>query len=91
MIFLYGCYNGAMVVYLTEVMPPHVRTAGFSMAYSLATVVGGMTPAICTLLIRYTDNKAMPGAWMALAAVVGLIAVLALSRRRVDRPMEVHA
>ncbi len=44
--FIYGCYNGAMVVYLTEVMPASVRTSGFSLAYSLATVVGGMTPAI---------------------------------------------
>ena len=44
--FIYGCYNGAMVVYLTEVMPASVRTSGFSLAYSLATVLGGMTPAI---------------------------------------------
>ena len=50
--FLYGSYNGAMVVALTEVMPPHVRTAGFSLAYSLATALfGGFTPAISTWLI----------------------------------------
>jgi MHS family citrate/tricarballylate:H+ symporter-like MFS transporter len=35
--FLYASYNGAMVVALTEVMPADVRTAGFSLAYSLAT------------------------------------------------------
>ncbi len=34
--FLYASYNGAMVVALTEVMPVNVRTAGFSLAYSLA-------------------------------------------------------
>ena len=34
--FLYGSYNGAMVVFLTEIMPVDVRTAGFSLAYSLA-------------------------------------------------------
>ena len=28
--FLFGGYNGAMVVYLVEVMPPQARTAGFS-------------------------------------------------------------
>ena len=32
--FLYGSYNGAMVVALTEVVPVAVRTAGFSLAYS---------------------------------------------------------
>ncbi len=31
--FLYGCYNGAMVVFLTEVMPEAVRTSGFALAY----------------------------------------------------------
>ena len=38
--FLYAGYNGAMVVYLTEIVPVTVRTAGFSLAYSLATTVG---------------------------------------------------
>lgn len=43
--FLYGSYNGAMVVALTEVMPADVRTTGFSLAYSLATATfGGFTP-----------------------------------------------
>ena len=44
--FLYASYNGGMVVSLIEVMPPDVRTAGFSLAYSLATTVGGFTPAV---------------------------------------------
>ena len=89
--FLYGCYNGAMVVYLTEVMPAEVRTAGFSLAYSLATVVGGMTPAICTALIQEFGDKAAPGAWMSLAAVVGLGAVLLIGRNRAPYVREVHA
>jgi MFS transporter, MHS family, citrate/tricarballylate:H+ symporter len=37
--FLYGSYNGAMVVALTEIVPRDVRTAGFSLAYSLATAI----------------------------------------------------
>ncbi len=89
--FLYGCYNGAMVVYLTEVMPLEVRTSGFSIAYSLATVVGGMTPAICTALIKAFGDKAVPGAWMSLAAVVGLGAVLLIGRNRAPYVREVHA
>ena len=78
--FLYGSYNGAMVVALTEVMPADVRTAGFSLAYSLATTIGGFTPAISTWLIHATGNKAAPGVWMSAAAVCGLIAVLVLYR-----------
>lgn len=80
--FLYAGYNGAMVAYLTEVMPANVRTSGFSLAYSLATVIGGMTPVICTGLIEATHDSAIPGAWMALAAAVGLAAVLLLGPER---------
>jgi MFS family permease len=72
--FIYAGYNGAMVVHLTEIVPVDVRTAGFSLAYSLATTVGGSTPAIITLLIHETGNRAMPGVWLSLAAAVALVA-----------------
>jgi MHS family citrate/tricarballylate:H+ symporter-like MFS transporter len=78
--FLYGSYNGAMVVALTEVMPVNVRTVGFSLAYSLATTIGGFTPYIATWLIKYTTDKAAPGWWMTFAALCGLIATLTLYR-----------
>jgi MFS family permease len=32
--FMYGSYNGAMVVFLTEIMPIDVRTSGFALAFS---------------------------------------------------------
>jgi MFS family permease len=73
--FIYASYNGAMVVHLTEIVPAELRTAGFSVAYSLATTVGGSTPAIVTYLIHSTGNRAMPGAWLSLAAAVALVAI----------------
>jgi MFS family permease len=75
--FLFAGYNGAMVVHLTEIVPAAVRTAGFSLAYSLATTIGGSTPIIVTSLIHATGNRAMPGAWLSLAAGVALVATLA--------------
>ena len=72
--FIYGSYNGAMVVFLTEIMPADVRTSGFALAYSLATAVfGGFTPAISTYLIHATNNLAVPGLWLSAAALIGLI------------------
>jgi MFS family permease len=71
--FLYGSYNGAMVVYLTEIMPPEVRTSGFALAYSMATAIfGGFTPAISTYLMHATGNLAVPGLWLSAAALIGL-------------------
>jgi len=72
--FIYGSYNGAMVVFLTEIMPIDVRTSGFALAYSLATAIfGGFTPAISTYLIHATHNPAVPGLWLSAAAMLGLI------------------
>jgi metabolite-proton symporter len=81
MSFLYGGYQGAMVVTLTEIMPAEVRATGFSLAYSLAQAIfGGFTPAICTYLIHATGNRAMPGLWLACAAVFSIAGALSLYR-----------
>ncbi|HEX7816554.1 MFS transporter [Dyella sp.] len=74
--FLYGGYQGVMVVSLTEMMPAHVRASGFSIAYSLAQAIfGGFTPAVSTWLIHTTGDKAMPGAWLALSAIISCLGV----------------
>jgi MFS family permease len=75
--FIYGSYNGAMVVFLTEIMPVDVRTSGFALAYSLATAIfGGFTPALSTYLIHISGNRAIPGLWLSFAAACGLVATL---------------
>jgi len=80
--FIYGSYNGAMVVALTEIVPLQVRTAGFSVAYSLATALfGGFTPAVSTYLIHVTGDRAVPGVWLMFAAACGLVATLLAWRK----------
>jgi MFS family permease len=76
---IYGSYNSAMVVYLTEIIPPEIGASGFSLAYSLATAVGGFTPFIVTALIQHSGNLAIPGAWLTIAAAISLVSTL-LSR-----------
>src|SRR5437016_333697 len=79
---IFGSYNGAMVVFLTEIMPADVRVSGFSFSYSLATgIFGGFTPAVSTWLIHQTGNAAMPGIWMSFAGLSSLIATLVLTSR----------
>lgn len=83
---IYAIYNGAMAVFLTEIMPEAVRISGFSLAYSLATAVfGGFTPAICTYLIHVTGNRAIPGIWLSFAAACGLTGTLVLSPKRLGK------
>ncbi|HYB11279.1 MAG TPA: MFS transporter [Alphaproteobacteria bacterium] len=90
--FLFGSYNGAMVAYLTEIMPAHVRTAGFSLAFSLATALfGGFTPYVSTLLIHVTKNPAMPGVWLSFAAACSLVASLLARPQPEMRPAAVIA
>jgi MFS family permease len=75
--FLFGSYNGAMVVFLTEIMPASVRTTGFALAYSLATAIfGGFTPALSTYLIHFTGNRAVPGLWLSISSACGLVGAL---------------
>jgi MFS transporter, MHS family, citrate/tricarballylate:H+ symporter len=82
--FIFGTYNGAMIPFLAEMMPPMVRTAGFSLAFSCATAIfGGMTPAVCTYLIHATNNRAMPGAWLTVPALLALTSAL-LARVRMQ-------
>jgi MHS family citrate/tricarballylate:H+ symporter-like MFS transporter len=89
--FLYGSYNGAMIVALTEIVPVRLRTAGFSVAYSLATALfGGFTPAVATWLIDATGNRAVAGLWLMFAATCGLAAAL-LAWRPGLAPRQVEA
>lgn len=79
--FLYGSYNGATIVALTEIIPQQVRTAGFSLAYSLATALfGGLTPLLSTWLIEVSGDKAAPGYWLAGAGAISLCATFLVYR-----------
>jgi len=87
--FLYATYNGGLIVFLAEIMPPEVRTSGLSLSYSLATAVfGGFTPLVCTYLIHVSGNRAMPGLWLTFAAVLGLAAASINSPREQARGQE---
>jgi MFS transporter, MHS family, citrate/tricarballylate:H+ symporter len=80
--FIYASYNGAMVVALTEIVPVHLRTSGFAVAYSLATALfGGFTPAVSTALIQATGNRAVAGLWLMFAAACSLIGGLLAYRK----------
>ena len=78
---IFASYNGAMVPYLAEIMPPWIRISSFSLAFSLATgLFGGFTPALATVLIHSTGDAAMPGAWLTAAALISLFSIISLRK-----------
>jgi MFS transporter, MHS family, citrate/tricarballylate:H+ symporter len=79
--FYFGVYSGTMLGALVEVVPAHVRTTCFSLAFALAAALfGTFTPFASTILIDRTGDKASPGFWLMCAAASGFIAALAIYR-----------
>ena len=79
---LYAAYNGAMVAHLTEIVPRAVRASAFSLAYALAVALfGGATPALATLLVHATGDRASPGMLVSVSAVAGICGALATRRK----------
>ena len=86
--FYFGTYSGAMLGSLVEIVPAHVRTTCFSIAFALAAgIFGTSTPFVATKLISATGgDRASPAYWLMFAAVLGIIAALTVYRggRSVD-------
>src|SRR5579872_4360126 len=79
--FYFGVYSGTMLGCLVEVVPKHVRTTCFSMAFALAAgLFGTFTPFASTLLIDHTGDKASPAYWLMFGAALGIIAALTVYR-----------
>lgn len=79
--FYFGVYSGTMLGSLVEIVPAHVRTTCFSLAFALAAgLFGTFTPFASTWLIDKTGDKASPGYWLMCAAVLGIVAALIVYR-----------
>lgn len=80
--FYFGVYSGTMLGCLVEIVPAHVRTTCFSIAFALAAgIFGTSTPFVATKLIAMTgQDKASPAYWLMFGAVLGIIAALIVYR-----------
>jgi MFS transporter, MHS family, citrate/tricarballylate:H+ symporter len=79
--FYFGTYSGTMLGALVEIVPKHVRTTCFSLAFALAAALfGTFTPFAATWLIEQTGDKASPCYWLMFGAVLGIIAALTVYR-----------
>ncbi len=79
--FYFGIYSGTMLGCLVEIVPAHVRTTCFSIAFALAAgLFGTFTPFASTKLIDRTGDKASPAFWLMFGAALGIIAALTVYR-----------
>jgi MHS family citrate/tricarballylate:H+ symporter-like MFS transporter len=77
----FGVYSGAMLGALVEIVPAHVRTTCFSLAFALAAALfGTFTPFAALKLTALTGDKASPGFWLMCAAASGFIAAMVIYR-----------
>src|SRR6476661_5321079 len=79
--FYFGMYSGTMLGALVEIVPAHVRTTCFSLAFALAAgLFGTFTPFASTWLIDKTGDKASPCYWLMFGATLGIVAALTVYR-----------
>src|SRR5438270_4852418 len=80
--FYFGVYSGTMLGCLVEIVPAHVRTTCFSLAFALAAgIFGTSTPFVATKLIEITHgDKASPAYWLMFGAALGIIGALTVYR-----------
>jgi MHS family citrate/tricarballylate:H+ symporter-like MFS transporter len=77
----FGIYSGTMLGALVEIVPAHIRTTCFSLAFALAAALfGTFTPFAATSLIAMTGDRASPGFWLMCAAASGFIAAMVIYR-----------
>jgi MFS transporter, MHS family, citrate/tricarballylate:H+ symporter len=80
--FYFGVYSGTMLGSLVEIVPAHVRTTCFSIAFALAAgIFGTSTPIVSTKLIEMTGHdRASPAYWLMFGAALSIIAALTVYR-----------
>ncbi|AVK80355.1 citrate-proton symporter [Campylobacter fetus subsp. testudinum] len=80
--FIFGAYNGVMVVSLSEFVPKEIKALGFSLAYSITVAIfGGFTPVVSEILIEKTKNPASPAYWLTFAAFCSFVSAFILFKK----------
>jgi MHS family proline/betaine transporter-like MFS transporter len=76
-------YSGVLPSVLSEQFPVETRAIGVSLSFSIAvSIFGGFAPFIATWLIARTGNPLSPSYYLMFTALLSLIALLAIQRRR---------
>ncbi|MGW1681934.1 MFS transporter [Saccharopolyspora sp. NPDC002376] len=70
---------GTHAVWAAEIFPTRTRQGGLSIAYNItAALFAGTVPFFMTVLISVTGSLLVPGPYLMVAAVIGLVAALSM-------------
>lgn len=70
---------GPQSAYFAEQFPTHLRYSGASLAYQLASILGGVAPAVCGILVLATGSLLSVAAYVVAMALVSLACSWAMS------------
>ncbi len=70
---------GPQSAYFAELFPTHLRYSGASLSYQFASIIGGIAPAICGVLVLWTGSLMSVAAFTVLLALVSLASSWAMS------------
>jgi MHS family proline/betaine transporter-like MFS transporter len=71
------CFEGAGPATLPALFPTEIRAGALSVAFNLGvSLFGGTTPLVVQALIHATGNLLVPGVYLAVAGIIGAVAVL---------------
>lgn len=72
-----ACYFGALYAYVGESLPPSIRARVFALVYAVPIAVfGGTTQLQVTWLLEVTGKPVALGWYLAITALIGLVAIL---------------
>ena len=76
-------YSGVLPSLLSEQFPVETRAVGVAFSYSVSvTIFGGFAPFVATWLIASTGDPLSPAYYLVFSALLSLIALAVISRRR---------
>jgi MFS family permease len=83
---------GAQAAYLVEMFPTRVRYSGVSLAAQVSSIfAGSLAPLIAAALLRRYDSSTPISAYVALGAVISIVAVLLTKETRGKSFAEIDA
>lgn len=82
---LAAAYMGPLAAQMSEIFPPHMRTTGLAISYSVCVAAfGGFAPFINAWLVNATGANTAPSLYLMFAALISLTALSLQRRLRLD-------